>query len=131
MRRALRDRRGQAQVEFALAFPLFFLIVAGIFLASMALLRGSLSGWAVFMAGAAGGSYPAPEAGAIRSLPFPDLRAGLSLEARPGERQAASRIRVEWERGWIFGIRLAESWRGAAAFRLWRFYPGPPSGPWQ
>jgi hypothetical protein len=128
--RSLRQR-GQAQVEFALAFPLFFLMVAGVFLAGMALLRGALSGWGVFLAGAAGGAYPAPASAALASVPFPDLRAGLSLELRPGERQAVSRIRVAWGRPWLFGIRLGERWQGTGAFRLWRFYPGPPTGPWE
>lgn len=126
-----RSQKGQAQVEFALAFPLFFLLMAGILLASLALVRGSLSGWAVFLSGAAAGSYPAPAWDAVGALPFPDLRGGLTFEMRPGERQAASRIRVEWERPWAFGIRLGEAWRGTAFFRLWRFYPGPSSSPWE
>ncbi len=130
-RRRFLRQRGQAQVEFALAFPLFFLMAAGVFLAGMALLRGSLSGWGVFLAGAAGGAYPAPATEAVASVPFPDLRSGLSWEIRPGERQAVSRIRVSGSRPWLFGIRLGEDWRGAAAFRLWRFYPGPPAGPWE
>lgn len=126
-----RDQRGQAQVEFALAFPLFFLLAAGIVLAALAMLRGSLSGWAVFLSGAAAGAYPAPAWEAVWTIPYPDLRGGLSFEMRPGERQAASRIRVEWTRPWAFGIQLGESWRGVGFFRLWRFYPGPPGGPWE
>ena len=42
--------------------------------------------------------------------------------------QVRSLISVEDSRDWVFGIRLVEAQRSSTYFRLWRFYPGPPTG---
>ena len=64
---------------------------------------------------------------ASESVLWPDL-SGRIDSGPGGSRQVRSLISVEDSRDWVFGIHLLEAQRAETFFRLWRFYPGPPSG---
>ncbi len=120
--------KGQAMAEFALVIPVLILLLFGMTFAAFYAFRSASVDWGVFITGVASGSYNTPATGlASQSELWPDLRD--RIDAGPGgSRQVRSLILVEDSRDWVFGIRLLEAQRAETFFRLWRFYPGPPSG---
>jgi hypothetical protein len=122
------NQRGQAMAEFALVIPILVLLMFGMMLAAFYTYRAAAADWGVFLTGVAGGAYNTPADGQARSaVVWPDIRSRLTV-GQAGERQVRSTIFVENRRPWILGINLIEAQRAAAFFRLWRFYPGPPTG---
>jgi hypothetical protein len=120
------SEKGQAMAEFALMIPILILLLFGMTFAAFYAFRASAVDWGVFITGVASGSYDKP-AQATSSELWPDLRERIGT-GPGGARQVRSLISVEDSRAWVFGIRLLEAERASAFFRLWRFYPGPPSG---
>ncbi|GJQ38267.1 MAG: hypothetical protein JETCAE02_06790 [Anaerolineaceae bacterium] len=120
--------KGQAMVEFALMIPVLILLLFGMTFAAFYAFRSASVDWGVFITGVATGSYNTPATGiASESVLWPDLSS--RIDSGPGgSRQVRSLISVEDSRDWVFGIRLLEAQRAETFFRLWRFYPGPPSG---
>lgn len=114
--------------EFALMIPVLILLLFGMNFAAFYAFRSASVDWGVFITGVASGSYNTPATGIAReSVLWPDL--SNRIDAGPGgSRQVRSLISVEDSRDWVFGIRLLEAQRAETFFRLWRFYPGPPSG---
>lgn len=122
------SEKGQAMAEFALMIPILILLTFGMTFAAFYAFRASAVDWGVFITGVASGSYNTPATGlASQSELWPDLRDRIGT-GQSGTRQVRSVISVEDSRAWVFGIRLLEAERASAFFRLWRFYPGPPSG---
>lgn len=123
-----RKEKGQAMAEFALMIPALILLLFGMTFAAFYAFRSASSDWGVFITGVATGSYNEPATEQARdALLWPDLADRISAgEGEP--RQVRSLISVEDSRDWVFGIRLVEAQRAATYFRLWRFYPGPPTG---
>jgi hypothetical protein len=120
--------KGQAMSEFALMIPVLILLLFGMTFAAFYAFRSAAVDWGVFITGVASGSYNTPATGqASQSELWPDLRDHVGAE-QSGSRQVRSLISVEDSRDWVFGIQLIEAQRASAFFRLWRFYPGPPSG---
>ncbi|MFZ5904478.1 MAG: TadE/TadG family type IV pilus assembly protein [Chloroflexota bacterium] len=120
--------KGQAMTEFALMIPILILLLFGMTFAAFYAFRSAAVDWGVFIEGVASGSYNTPATGiASQSELWPDLRDRISA-GQSGSRQVRSLISVEDSRDWVFGIRLLEAQRAETFFRLWRFYPGPPSG---
>ena len=117
-----QSEKGQAMAEFALMVPLLILLLFGMTFAAFRAFRASAVDWGVFITGVASGSYNTPA-----SEQWPDLRDRIGT-GQSGPRQVRSLISVEDSRNWVFGIRLIEAQRASAYFRLWRFYPGPPTG---
>jgi len=119
---------GQAMAEFALMIPVLILLLFGMTFAAFYAFRSASVDWGVFITGVASGSYNTPATSlASESVLWPDL--SNRIDAGPGgSRQVRSLISVEDSRDWVFGIRLLEAQRAETFFRLWRFYPGPPSG---
>ncbi|MEW6028115.1 MAG: hypothetical protein AB1554_01395 [Chloroflexota bacterium] len=114
--------------EFALMIPILILLLFGMTFAAFYAFRSAAVDWGVFIEGVASGSYNTPANGiASQSELWPDLRDRISA-GQSGSRQVRSLISVEDSRDWVFGIRLIEAQRAETFFRLWRFYPGPPSG---
>lgn len=123
-----RSEKGQAMAEFALMIPVLILLLFGMTFAAFYAFRAAAVDWGVFITGVASGSYNTPATGlASQSELWPDLRDRIGT-GQSGTRQVRSVISVEDSRAWVFGIRLLEAERASAFFRLWRFYPGPPSG---
>lgn len=120
--------KGQAMAEFALMIPVLILLLFGMTFAAFYAFRSASVDWGVFITGVASGSYNTPATDlASESVLWPDLSS--RIDSGPGgSRQVRSLISVEDSRDWIFGIRLLEAQRAETFFRLWRFYPGPPSG---
>ena len=120
--------KGQAMAEFALMIPVLILLLFGMTFAAFYAFRSVSVDWGVFITGVASGSYNTPATGiASESVLWPDLSS--RIDSGPGgSRQVRSLIAVEDSRDWVFGIRLLEAQRAETFFRLWRFYPGPPSG---
>ncbi len=120
--------KGQAMAEFALMIPILILLLFGMTFAAFYAFRSASVDWGVFIEGVASGSYNTPATGiASESVLWPDLSS--RIDSGPGgSRQVRSLISVEDSRDWVFGIRLLEAQRAETFFRLWRFYPGPPSG---
>ena len=114
--------------EFALMIPVLILLLFGMTFAAFYAFRSASVDWGVFITGVASGSYNTPATGIAReSVLWPDL--SNRIDAAPGgSRQVRSLISVEDSRDWVFGIPLIEAQRAETFFRLWRFYPGPPSG---
>ncbi|OGR10772.1 MAG: hypothetical protein A2341_26670 [Deltaproteobacteria bacterium RIFOXYB12_FULL_58_9] len=123
-----QSEKGQAMAEFALMLPLLILLLFGMTFAAFYAFRASAVDWGLFITGVASGSYntPATEQASESEL-WPDLRDRIGT-GQSGPRQVRSLISVEDSRNWVFGIRLIEAQRASAYFRLWRFYPGPPTG---
>ncbi|MCZ2289613.1 MAG: pilus assembly protein [Anaerolineales bacterium] len=120
--------KGQAMAEFALMIPVLILLLFGMTFAAFYAFRSASVDWGMFIEGVASGSYNAPAARfASKSELWPDLSRRIN-SGPGGARQVRSLISVEDSRDWVFGIRLIEAQRAEAFFRLWRFYPGPPSG---
>ena len=118
--------KGQTLAEFALIIPILILLVFGMFFAAFYAFRSASADWGVFITGVASGAYAHPATGQAReSVLWPDLRERVNAN-QAGARRVRSQIVVEDSRTWLFGIQLVEAQRGAATFRLWRFYPGPP-----
>ena len=123
-----RKEKGQAMAEFALMIPALILLLFGMTFAAFYAFRSASVDWAVFITGVATGSYNTPATEQARSaVLWPDLANRIDAEDY-GPRQIRSLIAVEDSRNWVFGIHLIEAERAATYFRLWRFYPGPPSG---
>ena len=123
-----QSEKGQAMAEFALMLPLLILLLFGMTFAAFYAFRASAVDWGLFITGVASGSYNTPATGlASQSELWPDLRDRIGT-GQSGPRQVRSLISVEDSRNWVFGIRLIEAQRASAYFRLWRFYPGPPTG---
>jgi hypothetical protein len=123
-----RNEKGQAMAEFALMVPILILLLFGMTFAALYAFRASAVDWGLFITGVASGSYNTPAtAQASQSELWPDLRDRIGT-GQSGPRQVRSVISVEDSREWVFGIHLLEAQRAAAYFRLWRFYPGPPTG---
>jgi len=123
-----RKERGQAMAEFALMIPALILLLFGMTFAAFYAFRSASADWGVFITGVATGSYNAPATERARdAVLWPDLANRINA-GENGPRQVRSLISVEDSRSWVFSIRLIEAQRAAAYFRLWRFYPGPPSG---
>jgi hypothetical protein len=116
--------------EFALAAPVLILLLFGLTLAAFYAFRAAAADLGVFVTGVAEGAYKAPASGQARaSVAWPDIAgeirtAGLGDE----ERQVRSGIDFSSVRSWVYGLKLDETHRGTAFFRLWRFYPGPAEG---
>ena len=123
-----RKERGQAMAEFALMIPALILLLFGMIFAAFYAFRSASADWGVFITGVATGSYNTPATEHARdAVLWPDLANRINA-GENGPRQVRSLISVEDSRSWVFSIRLIEAQRAAAYFRLWRFYPGPPSG---
>ena len=124
----LKHERGQAMAEFALMIPVLILLLFGMTFAAFYAFRSASADWGVFITGVATGSYNTPATEQARNaVLWPDLADRLQA-GESGPRQVRSLVSVEDSRNWVFGIRLIEAQRAATHFRLWRFYPGPPSG---
>ena len=120
--------KGQAMAEFALMVPVLILLLFGMSFAALYAFRASAVDWGVFITAVASGSYNTPATGqASQSELWPDLRDRIGT-GQSGPRQVRSLISVEDSSNWVFGIHLVEAQRASAYFRLWRFYPGPPTG---
>jgi hypothetical protein len=120
--------RGQTTTEFALALPVLLLLLSGVMLSGFYAFRAAAGDWGVFIGGATAGVYPARADGRARSsIPWPDIRDRLAVELDYGARQARARLAIRDARPWMFGLQLVEAQKGTGAFRLWRFYPGPPA----
>jgi hypothetical protein len=114
--------------EFALMIPVLILLLFGMTFAAFYAFRSAAVDWGVFITGVASGSYDTPATDhAMKDALWPDLMEHIRA-GQGGSRQVRSRISVEDPRRWFLGIRLLEAQRASATFRLWRFYPGPPSG---
>lgn len=125
---SVRWEKGQAMAEFALMIPVLILLLFGMTFAAFYAFRSASVDWGVFITGVASGSYNTPATGlANESVLWPDLSSRIN-SGPGGARQVRSLISVEDSRDWVFGIRLLEAERASAFFRMWRFYPGPPSG---
>jgi hypothetical protein len=119
--------KGQTLAEFALIMPVLILLLFGMTFAAFYAFRSASTDWGVFITGVASGSYNTPATEHARdNVLWPDL-AGQINDSQSGPRQVRSVISVEDSHDWIFGIRLIEAQRATTYFRLWRFYPGPPS----
>lgn len=121
---------GQALAEFAATLPLLILFVGGIVMACFYGFRSASADWGLFINGVAEGSYDAPDAAemARSSVTWPDLRSSYMGTELPAGRSTRTCISVENARPGPFGADILESYRGSVAFRLWRFYAGPPTG---
>jgi hypothetical protein len=123
-----RKEKGQAMAEFALMIPVLILLLFGMTFAAFYAFRSASTDWGVFITGVATGSYNTPATEDARdAVLWPDLADRLQA-GESGPRQVRSMISVEDSRDWVFGIRLVEAHRSSTYFRLWRFYPGPPTG---
>lgn len=123
-----RKEKGQAMAEFALMIPVLILLLFGMTFAAFYAFRSASTDWGVFITGVATGSYNTPATEDARdAVLWPDLADRLQA-GESGPRQVRSLIAVEDSRDWVFGIRLVEAQRSSTYFRLWRFYPGPPTG---
>ena len=116
--------------EFAIVLPILVLLFFGLAFAAWYAFRATAADWSVFIAGVARGSYNAP-AQADSSILWSDVRSSVSTGANPGTRQVNSRLGYSQEQNWLYGIGLHEVHQAGANFRLWRFYPGPPTGEWE
>jgi hypothetical protein len=120
--------RGQTTAEFALALPVLLLLLSGVMLSGFYAFRAAAGDWGVFIGGVTAGVYPEQADGRARSsIPWPDIRDRLTVELDGGARQARARLAIRDSRPWMFGLQLVEAQQGTGAFRLWRFYPGPPA----
>ncbi len=123
-----KKEKGQAMAEFALMIPALILLLFGMTFAAFYAFRSASVDWGVFITGVATGSYNTPATEQARNVVlWPDLAKRINAEDN-GPRQVRSLISVEDSRNWVFGIHLIEAERAATYFRLWRFYPGPPTG---
>ncbi len=123
----LVSAKGQAMAEFALVLPALLLLLSGMLLAGFYAFRAAAADWGTFITGVTAGAYPIPADGSARlSVAWPDIRDRLTIELDTNSRQARSRINLQDNHSWLFGIELVEAQRGTGVFRLWRFYPGPP-----
>src|SRR5512138_98056 len=123
-----RKEKGQAMAEFALMMPALILLLFGMTFAAFYAFRAASADWGVFITGVATGSYNTPATEQARdAVLWPDLAHRINA-GDSGPRQVRSLISVQDSRIWVFGIHLIEAERAGTYFRLWRFYPGPPSG---
>lgn len=124
-----QGQAGQALAEFALVLPILVLLFFGLAFAAWYAFRATSADWAVFISGVARGSYNTP-ASADASILWSDLRSSVSTGTNMEDRQVNSRLGFNQEQNWLYGIGLQEVHQARTNFRLWRFYPGPPSGEW-
>ena len=123
-----RKEKGQAIAEFALMIPALILLLFGMTFAAFYAFRSASVDWGVFITGVATGSYNTPATEQARNaILWPELADRINA-GDSGPRQVRSLISVQDSRNWVFGIHLIEAERAATYFRLWRFYPGPPTG---
>lgn len=123
-----RSCAGQALAEFALATPVLILLLFGMTLAGFYAFRAAAADWGVFITAAAAGAYEAPATDQVRpSIAWHDIQNGIAISSHLSNRQVRSQIEIVNTHPWLFGINLAEAHRGTTYFRLWRFYPGPPT----
>jgi hypothetical protein len=114
--------------EYALAMPILILLFFGMTLAAFYAFRAAAADWGVFITGVSEGAFDSPATGQVwQSIPWDDLQGGINTGQRLADRQALSEIEIVASRPWVFGINLVEAHQGSVQFRLWRFYPGPPS----
>lgn len=119
--------RGQAMAEFALMLPILVLLFFGMTFAALYAFRSAAVDWDIFISGVAQGAYNTPATKrASASMLWDDLSEQIRT-AQSGQRQVRSTISVENSRPWLFGISIIEAQRAETNFRLWRFYPGPPT----
>ena len=125
-----RFQRGQAMAETALVLPILVLLMVGMMLAGFYAYRAAAADFGIFITGVASGSYYTPATSQARSqVVWSDIRAALQagVNGSPQGRTVKSQISVLDSRPFIFGINLIEAQQGSSFFRLWRFYPGPPT----
>lgn len=114
--------------EFALVIPVLILLLFGMTLAGFYAFRAAAADWGVFITGVAEGAYEAPATDQVRrSIVWNDIQNGIATGSHLANRQVRSQIEIVSSHPWVFGINLAEAHRGITYFRLWRFYPGPPT----
>ena len=121
---------GQAMAEFASAAPILILLFFGLTYAAFYTFRAAAADWGVFVTGVAEGVYAQPASGQARSsVAWPDIAESIETAGLGrSQRQVRARIGFNSVTAWVFGIKLDETHKGSAYFRLWRFYPGPPTG---
>jgi hypothetical protein len=108
--------------------PVLILLLFGMTLAGFYAFRAAAADWGVFITGVAGGAYETPATAQVRpSIVWKDIRGGIATQSYLPGRQVHSQVSITASRPWIFGLTLVEAQRGKTYFRLWRFYPGPPS----
>ncbi|MEA3349870.1 MAG: TadE family protein [Chloroflexota bacterium] len=123
-----KGQDGQTLAEFAIVMPILVLLFFGMTLAAFYAFRSSSVNWGVFIEGVSTGTYNTTAEGHARSsVLWPELSGQIALGRNEQDREVRSRITFEHSRPWIFGIQLTEAQRAGSFYRLWRFYPGPPS----
>jgi len=123
--------QGQAMAEFALVLPILTLLMVGMMLAGFYAYRAAAADYGIFITGIASGAYDGPNVGEARThVMWSDIRSGLQAgeSGASSGRMVQSQISILDSRPFIFGVNLVEAEKGASFFRLWRFYPGPPTG---
>ena len=116
--------------EFALVLPILVLLMVGMMLAGFYAYRAAAADYGIFVTGIASGAYDGPNVSQARThVMWSDIRAALQAGQSGSQdgRMVQSRISILDFRTFIFGINLIEAQHGASFFRLWRFYPGPPT----
>ena len=122
-------QKGQTMAEFAIVMPVLILLLFGMTLAAFYAFRAASADWGVFITGVATGAYDTPATEQARkTVLWPDIQDSISTTQSTSDRMVRSQITIEDSRPWVYGINLVETHRGTAVFRLWRFYPGPPTG---
>jgi hypothetical protein len=116
--------------EFALVAPILILLFFGLTLACFYAFRAAAADWGIFITGVAEGSFGGPATSQARlSIVWPDIASEIFTSGLGSEvRQVNSKVNLSAHQPWVFGITLKELHRAGVFFRLWRFYPGPPSG---
>lgn len=116
--------------EFALAAPILILLFFGLTYAAFYAFRAAAADWGVFVTGVAEGAYAQSASGQARSsVAWPDIAGSIATTGLGDQqRQVRAEIAFNTITPWVFGLKLDETHKGAAYFRLWRFYPGPPTG---
>ena len=122
-------QKGQTMAEFAIVMPVLILLLFGMTLAAFYAFRAASADWGVFITGVATGAYNTPATEQARkTVLWPDIQDSISTTQHASDRLVRSQITIEDSKPWAYGINLVEAHRGTAVFRLWRFYPGPPTG---
>ena len=123
------SQKGQTMAEFAIVMPVLILLLFGMMLAAFYAFRAASADWGVFITGVATGAYNTPATEQARkTVLWPDIQGSISTTQHTSDRMVRSQITIEDSKPWVYGINLVEANRGTAVFRLWRFYPGPPTG---
>jgi len=117
--------------EFALVLPILVMLMMGMMLAGFYAYRAASADFGIFITGIASGAYNGPNVSQARThVMWSDIRNSLQAGPYGGKqsRTVASQLSITDSRSFIFGINLTEWEHGSSFFRLWRFYPGPPTG---